>query len=163
MSNQNTAPHHPFLSQAANDRLAWHWNAMNQAEQAADARHYTDEERNNHVAITTEAYTAAEEREYASLIVTRHTPWMIEGRICDILPALELQVSEWANRHPVGHKLALRAMEEQQQVLAEREARINALGYRNLAKPAIVFERETGDDGQWACWDEASPMFGIDW
>jgi hypothetical protein len=156
-------PTHPFLSEEANARLDWHWREMNRAEKAADSFSYMNEQLNHEVGIATEAYTAAEDREYSRLILQGDSPSFQNHRICDVLPQLELEAEKWKQRHPTGYKLALQAVERHKQALAEREAKINALTANKPRLSAIVAERETSDDGQWANWDESSPMLGIDW
>ena len=99
----------------------------------------------------------------AQLIKTADAPEFANHRICDVLPELEKQADSWQYRHPTGYKLALQAVERHKQALAEREAKINALTAKKPRLSAITAERETGDDGQWANWDETSPVYGLSW
>ena len=99
----------------------------------------------------------------APRIKTADAPEFSNYRICDILAELEKQADSWKHRHPTGYKLALQAVERHKQALAEREAKINALIAPSFRHGGRVWDSVGGDDGQWANWDESSPMFGIDW
>ena len=108
-------------------------------------------------------YDASLTEATSQLIKTADATEFANHRICDVLAELEKQADSWQYRHPTGYKLALQAVERHKQALEEREAKINALIANKPRLSAIVAERETGDDGQWANWDESSPMLGIDW
>ena len=101
----------------------------------------------------------------APLIKTADAPEFANYRICDVLPELEKQADSWKHRHPTGYKLALQAVETHKQALAEREAKINALTAPKLRHGGRVWDSVGGDDddGQWANWDESSPVYGLSW
>jgi hypothetical protein len=133
------------------------------ADNRADRVDYTDLELNDEADHWQFIYDAALTEATAKLIKTADAPEFANLRICDVLAELEKQADSWQYRHTTGYKLALQAVEAHKQALAEREAKINALTAKKPRLGAIVAERETGDDGQWANWDESSPVYGLSW
>ena len=110
-------------------------------------------------------YDAALAEAIAPLIKTANAPEFANYRICDVLAELEKQADSWQYRHPTGYKLALQAIETHKQALAEREAKIDALTAPKFRHGGRVWDSVGGDDddGQWANWDESSPVYGLSW